>query len=115
MTLIYVGFGGLMGVLARYALTSLLPVGALGSIFFVNVLGSAVIGYLYKSQGVMHWPMLAIGFCGGFTTFSAFALNSVTLIMNAKWVGMVAYITGTNLCCIGACWLGIKLRSFLIG
>ena len=115
MTLVFVGFGGVLGVLTRYAITSILPFGSLGSFFFINVLGSALIGYLYKSHGVMIWPMLAIGFCGGFTTFSTFALDNIKLVMDAKWVGMVAYIIGTNLCCVGACWLGIKLRSLLIG
>jgi CrcB protein len=114
MALVFVGLGGVLGVLIRYSMALLLPYGALGNIFFINVLGSVCIGFLYKSNGSVVWPMLVIGFCGGFTTFSTFALDTMKLFMDAKWGALTVYMIGMNVGCFGACWLGIKLRSLLV-
>lgn len=84
-----VGAGGFLGSIARYLtsrsidekLTALFPYGTLT----VNVVGSLIVGVLYgwltrkPEGGESVRLLLGTGFCGGFTTYSAFALESVAL------------------------------------
>ena len=78
-------------------------------------MGSVLIGVLYKDASVLLWPLLVIGFCGAFTTFSTYSLDNVKFLMNGQWGRMIVYVLATNVCCIGGCWLGLKFRSLLIG
>jgi fluoride exporter len=85
-----VGIGGMLGSIARYLLSksidgranSIFPVGTLS----VNILGSLFLGFIYaltlRKAGLDDsWRIfLATGFCGGFTTFSAFALENFSLL-----------------------------------
>ncbi|WP_134669512.1 fluoride efflux transporter CrcB [Halorussus marinus] len=75
-----VGAGGVLGAVARYAVGRRLP-GRTADTFAVNVLGSLALGAL--TVGVpANAPVSAafgVGFCGAFTTFSSFAVETVTL------------------------------------
>lgn len=83
-----VAFGGALGASARY-LTGLGIVRLLGhtgfplGILTVNILGSFLMGAfitLAAQRGLTYLsPLIATGFLGGFTTFSSFSLESVTL------------------------------------
>ncbi|RKT53221.1 fluoride efflux transporter FluC [Saccharothrix australiensis] len=76
--LLVVALGGGLGGLARYAFAGL---GTAGTIA-VNVLGSALIGVLMVLVPRLHplaRPFLGVGVLGGFTTFSAYALDAVRL------------------------------------
>ena len=82
--LLAIGLGGSLGTLARYGLDTALVAGTTGfpwSTFLVNVTGSFVLAALLTLV-VERWPptrfvrpFAAIGFCGGFTTFSTFAVE----------------------------------------
>lgn len=85
--LLQVAIGGAIGASARY-LTGLAAMRLLGSGFpwatlFVNVAGSFLMGVLVvvlaQMEGMRLAPLLMTGILGGFTTFSAFALDAVTL------------------------------------
>lgn len=86
--LVMVAFGGALGASARY-LTGIGIVRLLGHTGFplgivtVNILGSFVMGVfvtLAAHRGLTHLsPLVATGFLGGFTTFSSFSLETVTL------------------------------------
>ncbi len=89
-TLLIVGTGGFIGSVARY-LTQLLVERILHSTFpwgtFVaNVAGCFIVGLVYalsERGGHMdpEWRIfLTVGFCGGFTTFSSFAYNNLTML-----------------------------------
>ena len=79
-----IGVGGALGTLARYGMERAVVADAAGfpwATFGVNVVGSFVLG-LVVTLVVERWPgdrvirpLVAVGFCGGFTTFSTFAVE----------------------------------------
>jgi CrcB protein len=79
-----IGVGGALGTLARYGMERAVVAGAGGipwATFGVNVVGSFALG-LVVTLVVERWPgdrvirpLVAVGFCGGFTTFSTFAVE----------------------------------------
>jgi CrcB protein len=94
--LLLVGFGGALGSMLRYLL-SMASIAWLGAAFpwgtlAVNVLGSAAIGLAAALglQGEMRL-LVVTGFLGGFTTFSAFSLETGLLFARAWWLA-VAYV-----------------------
>src|SRR5687768_14957659 len=108
MILLLIALGGAVGSLLRYGLGTLVqksthvafPVGTLA----VNVAGCIVVGALAKvfmhSQTLPQLrAMLIVGFCGGFTTFSAFSLETVALIQGGEWAKATAYVAGSVLAC----------------
>ena len=80
----------------------------------VNVLGSFIIGFfatLTGPDGRMFIGSTArqavmIGFCGGYTTFSSFSLQTLNLVQDGEWVYAGANITGSVLLCLAAVWAG---------
>jgi fluoride exporter len=100
--LFLVGAGGMLGSIARYAtaysvdkkLNTLIPFGTLT----VNIAGSFVIGMVYawasrktgESESIR--LLVGTGFCGGFTTFSAFALENVNLFDQKAFAPSLLYI-----------------------
>jgi CrcB protein len=85
VSLLLVGIGGLAGVLARYGLGTTVSTANLPWMtVMINVAGSFVLGALLPLSTHLSEPVrngLAIGFCGGFTTFSTL---SVEVFFNAK-------------------------------
>lgn len=113
----WVGLGGAAGSMARYGIHMLfsrregLPLGTL----LVNLIGCFLIGCLYGYAQRHHWLAgrymlaLATGFCGGFTTFSSFALENNLLLekglsATAIWYSLISLIVGLALCRAGI-WL----------
>ena len=118
--LLIVGLGGFLGSVARY-LTAKFVDDKLGPPFpygtlTVNILGSFLLGMIYimalRKAGLTENGrlFLGVGFCGGFTTFSAFALENFTL-MQEKFVGTsLLYISvsviGGILALAAGVWVG---------
>ncbi|WP_172117485.1 fluoride efflux transporter CrcB [Halomonas hibernica] len=95
-----VGIGSGLGSALRYAV-SLVSQAALGSYFpwgtlIVNVLGSGLIGWIAATalraphSKLTYWhPLLVAGFCGGFTTFSLFSLETLHFLNHGQgWWGL---------------------------
>lgn len=119
MKFLAVGTGGFLGSMLRYAMTFLplsvksgLPVNTL----LINFIGSFLLGLIsliaFRSEGsdVYMKLFLTIGLCGGFTTFSTFALENVNLIFAGKHLVALTYI----LCSIGSCIIGIIAAKMLV-
>jgi CrcB protein len=71
----------------------------------------AVVGLAEHSPSFNHtWRMfLTAGFCGGFTTFSAFAFENVELLLDKNYGIFAAYSVASFVICIGAALVGLML------
>ncbi|GEO10772.1 fluoride efflux transporter CrcB [Segetibacter aerophilus] len=115
--LILIGLGGALGSIVRY-LVSLYVSKQFSSMAFpygtfaVNVIGCVIIGIVYGMSERFHWltPTLRLflvtGFCGGFTTFSAFAYENLQLLQSSNYTGFALYTTLSFIVCIIAVFLG---------
>ncbi|CUI31090.1 fluoride efflux transporter CrcB [Cognatishimia activa] len=115
LNLIYVAFGGALGAVLRY-LTGLGVVRLVGAgfpmgVITVNVIGSFLMGVfvvMAAKRGLTHLsPLVMTGFLGGFTTFSAFSLETVTLFERGQTGAAVAYILISVIGSIAALALGL--------
>jgi CrcB protein len=117
LNLIYVAFGGALGAVMRY-LTGLGVVRLVGGSFpmgviSVNIIGSFLMGVfvvLAAKRGLTDLnPLIMTGFLGGFTTFSAFSLEAVTLFERGQTGAGVAYVLISVIGSILALALGVWL------
>ena len=113
-------FGGGLGSGLRYLVTitmnqysKVLPFGT----FTVNMLGclliGLILGYAQKENTLTsnQTLLLATGFCGGFTTFSAFANENLELIKNGELFNLSVYTIGSVLIGILAVFIGFYLTN----
>jgi fluoride exporter len=115
---LYVGIGGFAGSIARYLMVSSIDQRLKGSLPFgtltVNLLGSfalgLIIGFFTKRfpENATVTLALGTGFCGGFTTFSAFALENITLWHHKPSAALI-YIAVSVIGGIAAVALGLSL------
>lgn len=109
----YVAVGGLVGCLARYALSGWatrgdFPYGTLA----VNVVGSFLVGLVYFGGLAGGWlspqlrAMALIGFLGGFTTMSAFTVETMAFLEEGSWRPALAYFSLTLAGSFAGVWLG---------
>jgi CrcB protein len=104
VTPLLVVLGALVGAPARL-LVSMAVAGERGTLV-VNVLGSLLVGLL-AGLSSSAYALLGVGFCGAFTTYSAFAVEAVTLPRRASAVYVVASVV---LCCL-ACAAGLAVTG----
>ncbi|MSP02136.1 MAG: fluoride efflux transporter CrcB [Acetobacteraceae bacterium] len=113
-----VAAGGALGSVARFWMTGAVatltgprfPYGTL----LINVLGSFVIGViagitLTPERMGMHPDVrifLMVGICGGFTTFSAFSLQTLELMQAGDMVPALLYVAGSVVLCLALVWCG---------
>lgn len=119
MRLLWVGLGGAAGSMVRYAIgltagESRFPWATLA----VNLLGSFFIG-LMATWAMGRWSTtvttaLTVGLLGGFTTFSAFAWEGVSLLRNGRAVIAVAYILVSVLGGLGAAGAGFAAGRAMV-
>ncbi len=114
--LLTVGAGGAAGSAVRYLLSSYLTAasplcGFPAGTFAVNALGSLLIGLITGAAGHSAWLMrlLAIGFCGGFTTFSAFSADTVRLLRDGHYGWAALYVGSSIAVCTAFAALGMWL------
>lgn len=115
-----VGIGSGTGSALRFGI-SLASISAIGGYYpwgtlLVNVLGSGIIGWIaatvaYFPKGrLAAWqPLLVAGFCGGFTTFSLFSLETLHLVQQGLHGLALLYIAVSLPLWLFAAWLGGRL------
>ena len=117
--LLLIGFAGLAGTLGRYFISVLLarrfgesfPVGTI----IINVLGCFLAGFLFyvmqERNLVSETVRLAImvGFLGGFTTFSAFGLQTFTLFRDGELFLALLNLAVSNVAGLLTVWVGFLL------
>jgi len=116
--LLIVGTGSFIGGALRYMVSfpfmEKYPQGFPWGTLVVNLVGCFCIGLLYGLAERFNFPkewrlFLTTGILGGFTTFSAFSNESVTLFNNGQYVYAVSYILSSVLIGIGLTFLGVFL------
>jgi CrcB protein len=108
--LVLVFIGGALGSATRELMTpmvSMLPSWA--TVLLINVTACLVVGWLYGVQERLHHHLLqfaAVGFCGGFSTFSHFADQVYSLASHGEMLAMTADVVGSVVLGVGAAYLG---------
>jgi CrcB protein len=120
----YVAIGSAVGGVIRYllggaiqrALAASFPVGTL----VINVTGSALLGFIFRYA--LETPavtpeiraLLGVGFCGGYTTFSTFSYETLTLLEDGDWRRAGLYVGVSLLGSVLAAFLGFMAARELI-
>ncbi len=115
-----VGIGGFAGSVCRY-LISLIPINEKYAFpiktFVTNILGAFIIGLIVAlalkrpELNPKTTLLLKTGFCGGFTTFSTFALESSDLIGKGQWGIATAYMILSVVMCV----LAVMAAEMIVG
>lgn len=118
-----ISLGALVGANARYlisrftakAVSPLFPYGTL----FINVTGSFIAGFfmIWTSERVIvdpRWRLLVvIGFCGGFTTFSSYAYETMAYFEQGQWALLITNVFANNVLCLMGAIAGMSLARVL--
>ena len=116
--IILVGAGGAVGSILRYLVA--LAVNGNGdgarpvATLIVNVAGCFVIGCVAGLSQRFEWIpeyrlLLTAGFCGGFTTFSAFALENLRFLEQKDYISVMTYVFLSVTLSIGAAFAGLAI------
>jgi fluoride exporter len=122
--LFYVALGSALGGITRYLVGGLVqrmwdtsfPIGTL----FVNLSGSLLMGGFlrYAISAPAFSPqlrvLLTVGFCGGYTTFSAFSYDTTILLDASEWVRGAGYVLASVLLSLLGIYLGDSLARHLL-
>ncbi len=123
MNFVFVSLGAIVGANARYVISRYLariigpafPFGTLA----INVVGSFIVGWfmIWTTERVLidpRWRLLVVvGFCGGFTTFSSYAFESMAYLEQGNWALMTTNILTNNVLCLLAALAGMALARVL--
>ncbi len=111
--LIWVFIGGGLGSLARFGLSVWIknPPGKFPwATFAANLLACLVLGltlaYLAQRSELTSYlrPLVLVGFCGGFSTFSTFSLETFKLLEGGQWGLALAYVMSSVFACLFIFW-----------
>jgi CrcB protein len=124
MILLLIALGGAAGSVLRYLLGGRVqhfaphgfPLGTL----FVNVVGCFLIGILIRQFMNIQThnylrALLVVGFCGGFTTFSAFSMETIGLIEGGEYSRAMAYVALSVVVCLAGTFLGMSAMRLIAG
>jgi CrcB protein len=115
--------GAVVGASARYFLSDYIaktfsvafPYGTL----VINITGSLLLGFflIFASERVLihpHWRLLvAVGFCGSYTTFSSYAFETFAYMEQGLWLLVAANVVANNVLCLVSVLAGAALARWL--
>ncbi|MFT3846972.1 MAG: fluoride efflux transporter CrcB [Lacibacter sp.] len=113
-----VGIGGAAGSMLRYAFSwwfknASFPLGT----FLVNIIGCFIIGAAFafamrNEHFDVNWRLFVVtGICGGFTTYSAFSVEMLTMLQQNKYALFIIYFSATVILGLLATWFGYALMK----
>jgi fluoride exporter len=118
MTYIWLAIGGALGTVARFWCSGF-TARLIGETFpwgtiLVNVTGSLIIGFAATALGpdgrmfvgTTARQFIMVGFCGGYTTFSSFSLQTLNLLNDGEWLYAVGNVGLSVALCLMAVWAG---------
>lgn len=110
----FVGFGGALGALCRYGVGQLIEVKRFPlATFTVNVVGSFLLGLVtFSGVGESILLFVGVGFCGAFTTFSSFSVDTIQLWEDGYVNLAVAYALGNivvSVLAVGVAWAVLRV------
>lgn len=122
--MLWIGLGGFLGANARYWLGSLVN-RFFGTSFpwataLVNISGAFAIGIiatLFMDRAVDNESLrlfLIVGLLGGYTTFSSYTWEAISLMQEDRWVAAIGYLVGSNVIGIVACVAGVLVARVWI-
>ena len=123
LNFILICLGAIVGANLRYLISRdtarwLGPVFPYGTMF-INIAGSFIVGFfmIWTTERMLvdpRWRLLVVvGFCGGFTTFSSYAYESMAYFEQGQWMLMATNIVGNNLLCLLGALAGMGLARVL--
>lgn len=119
-----VALGGGLGAAARFGVSLAVPSRADAfpyATFLINVGGSLLIGLLagwlaMRGDAGEAWRLfLGVGVLGGFTTFSAYSLETMRMIERSDWIGASTYAIGSVLAGLAAVAIGMMIAKRVFG
>ena len=123
MAYLWIALGAVVGASARYFISAYIarvfssgfPYGTL----IINLSGSLLLGFflVWTTERVLvdaRWRLLiAIGFCGSYTTFSSFAFETFALVEQGQWLLVGLNVIASNLLCFVSVLAGAALARWL--
>ena len=120
---VWIAAGAVVGASARYFVSTLMardfasafPYGTL----LINITGSLILGFflVFSTERALLDPrwrlMVAIGFCGSYTTFSSYAFESFALMEQGQWLLTGINILASNTLCLAAVLAGAAIARGL--
>jgi CrcB protein len=120
---LWIALGAVVGASARYFLSTLIacdfvsafPYGTL----LINITGSLILGFflVFSTERALldpRWRLLvAVGFCGSYTTFSSYAFESFALMEQGQWLMSGINVMASNALCLAAVLGGAALARAL--
>jgi CrcB protein len=120
---LWIAVGSALGGMARYWCSGI-AARLIGETFpwgtiIVNIVGSFIIGFFATLTGpdgrifadTLTRQFVMIGFCGGYTTFSSFSLQTLALVQDGEWLLASANIALSVIACLLAVWAGYALAA----
>jgi CrcB protein len=119
LNILLVALGGGLGAAGRYGVSLAMPAKPgewPWATFGINVVGSLLIGvlagWLARNPDGEQWRLfLGVGVLGGFTTFSAYSLETLRMIERGDWAGGALYALGSVVAGLAAVAIGMDLMK----